>query len=138
MRKCCWDDCEEPRKQKKSFSGKDETESTYRYCEYHNPIMKRTGRYNVDKYEVERLISKTNCDLCGRHFDVKKKEPKIDHCHTTGVVRGVLCSSCNTGLGLLGDNKESLIKALHYLEPKSGCFIPHEPVNLEGEAMPWE
>lgn len=39
----------------------------------------------------------------------------VDHCHTSGKVRGILCSSCNRGLGLLGDNVKSLQKALDYL-----------------------
>jgi hypothetical protein len=39
----------------------------------------------------------------------------IDHDHESGVVRGILCSSCNTGLGLLGDRVDSLEKAVDYL-----------------------
>jgi hypothetical protein len=40
----------------------------------------------------------------------------IDHCHTTGKVRGLLCKSCNTALGLFKDNKDSLKSALIYLD----------------------
>jgi len=40
----------------------------------------------------------------------------VDHCHTTGKMRGLLCSTCNTGLGKLGDNIEGLKRALAYLE----------------------
>jgi hypothetical protein len=117
MKKCCWDNCELPRKGKVNtiLIGQ---ESSYRYCEYHYPIMKRNSRYNLNKYELEEILQKTNCDLCGRLFNRSKKEPKVDHCHTTGIVRGVLCSSCNTGLGLLGDNTDSLIKAIKYLNKK--------------------
>jgi hypothetical protein len=117
MKKCCWDDCILPRKQK-IITIQNGTESSYRYCEYHYPIMKRNSRYNLNKYELEEILQKTNCDLCGRLFNRSKKEPKVDHCHATGIVRGVLCSSCNTGLGLLGDNVDSLIKAIKYLNKK--------------------
>jgi len=113
-RKCCWENCTNNRKQKKITIQKN-VESTYRYCDYHYPIMKRTGRYNLTKYEVEILLLKTNCDLCGKEFNKLKKEPKIDHCHDTNKVRGVLCSSCNTGLGLLGDNVDSLLIAIKYI-----------------------
>lgn len=39
----------------------------------------------------------------------------IDHCHDTGRIRGILCTMCNKGLGLLGDNVHGLTKAIQYL-----------------------
>jgi hypothetical protein len=40
----------------------------------------------------------------------------VDHCHSTGQIRGVLCCECNTGIGKLGDNAEGVRRALAYLE----------------------
>jgi hypothetical protein len=40
----------------------------------------------------------------------------VDHNHETGQIRGLLCSRCNTGLGLLGDNPDLLRRAAAYLE----------------------
>lgn len=40
----------------------------------------------------------------------------VDHNHTNGEIRGLLCSSCNTGLGHIGDTVEALTKAKAYLE----------------------
>jgi hypothetical protein len=40
----------------------------------------------------------------------------VDHDHNTGAVRGLLCHSCNTGLGHLGDSVETLARALDYLQ----------------------
>ena len=39
----------------------------------------------------------------------------IDHDHITGKVRGLLCNSCNTGIGFLGDSPKRLKKAITYL-----------------------
>jgi len=40
----------------------------------------------------------------------------IDHDHETGLIRGLLCGRCNTGLGLLGDNIKALINAVEFVE----------------------
>ena len=39
----------------------------------------------------------------------------VDHCHSTNKVRGVLCNNCNTALGLVGDNIDTLHKMIAYL-----------------------
>ena len=49
----------------------------------------------------------------------KKDKPHIDHCHSTGSVRGILCSNCNTALGLLYDNPDTLRSAIKYLEDET-------------------
>jgi hypothetical protein len=39
----------------------------------------------------------------------------MDHDHGTGAFRGWLCTPCNAGIGLLGDNAEGVRRALQYL-----------------------
>lgn len=57
-----------------------------------------------------------NCDICDSKLILKKNGYAVDHCHTTGKIRGVLCAMCNTGIGHFKDNKEFLNKAIIYLE----------------------
>lgn len=49
----------------------------------------------------------------------------IDHDHTTGRIRGLLCPNCNRGIGLLKDSAELLQKAQHYLESAKVEGVEH-------------
>ena len=40
----------------------------------------------------------------------------VDHCHTTGAVRGLLCRGCNHMLGVVGDDPTKLLRAVAYLK----------------------
>jgi hypothetical protein len=52
------------------------------------------------------------CAICG---DTSKTKLAIDHCHTTGRIRGLLCISCNRGIGYLGDDPDRALRASEYL-----------------------
>lgn len=56
------------------------------------------------------------CAVCLRHQDEVPREFAVDHCHKTGKVRGLLCMTCNAGIGQLGDDPEVLRRATAYLE----------------------
>jgi hypothetical protein len=77
-------------------------------------IQKRYG-ISLQEYEELKAIQNNKCAICGG-VQTKGKRWCIDHCHETGEVRGLLCDGCNLGLGLMGDNKEGLLRALAYLE----------------------
>jgi hypothetical protein len=63
--------------------------------------------------EAEMRATTKECEICGK---IPRKELCVDHCHDTGLVRGLLCYSCNFALGLLKDNVALLQKASVYLE----------------------
>jgi hypothetical protein len=57
-------------------------------------------------------FQKGRCWICSR----KMKPAVVDHDHQSGIVRGLLCRSCNQGIGLLNDSALVLRKAIKYLE----------------------
>jgi hypothetical protein len=67
------------------------------------------------------LLRKQNwrCMICSKEqpkkAQSKKVRLKIDHDHRTGQVRGLLCHTCNAGLGMFKDNIELLHRAIMYL-----------------------
>lgn len=56
------------------------------------------------------------CEICGIPGSELKRGLCFDHDHNTGNFRGWLCSRCNTALGLVSDNTETLIKMIKYLQ----------------------
>ena len=87
-------------------------------------------RYNVSVGFIEeiRVAQDNKCAICGIHssniehasFDTNPLV--IDHDHETGAVRGLLCPTCNSGLGYFKDNISYLLSAAQYLL-KSGKDI---------------
>lgn len=54
------------------------------------------------------------CECCGS--SPGKRALNLDHCHITGDFRGWLCNRCNRGIGLLGDDLRSILRAAAYLQ----------------------
>lgn len=71
--------------------------------------------YGMTSDQVEQMEKDSpNCAICGVSFN--KATRHVDHCHTTGKVRGLLCTNCNRGLGYFKDNQQSLLNAIAYLQ----------------------
>ena len=77
----------------------------------------RTVRYGMSPNEYEELLEEqlNRCACCGSSDPKRKAGFVIDHDHQTGQVRGLLCHSCNIGIGQLGDSISGLTQALNYL-----------------------
>lgn len=83
----------------------------------HRYLLRQYGM-TEEEYNF-RIISQDNkCILCDKEFNHDTwcgDSPVVDHCHTHGHVRGVLCNECNRGLGYFRDSPKALLKAAEYL-----------------------
>lgn len=76
-------------------------------------------KYRLTLQDHEKLLKRSNdrCEICGSKTSTKgKSRLSIDHDHDTGKVRGLLCNSCNLGIGHLRHNSNLLLKAIEYLK----------------------
>ena len=76
-------------------------------------IYQRARKYGLSEKHFRLLLISQNyeCAICGK----KDRSLVVDHNHTTGKVRGLLCSHCNTGIGMLQDSVEIIRRAEGYL-----------------------
>lgn len=81
-----------------------------------NKWKKYTDTY-FNAWETKQGLLETqdgSCAICEAAL-TEDNQPQLDHCHTTSIVRGVLCRNCNLGLGMFKDNTEYLGRAIEYL-----------------------
>lgn len=80
------------------------------------------SKYGLTLEDYEALLEAQGkkCVICLNDFEPvsnsNKRSPVVDHCHSSGRVRAVICRMCNQGLGLFHDNQEALTRAAAYLE----------------------
>lgn len=86
-------------------------ETKYKYCkecvEKKYDYYHRT--YGLTYEEIKALPTK--CEVCGSTENLH-----VDHDHSTGKYRGVLCHFCNVGLGMMGDSIDRLKNMIEYLK----------------------
>jgi uncharacterized Zn finger protein len=79
-------------------------------------------KYALTETGYNAMLAAQNyvCAICGqpeRHIvRGATKRLAVDHCHTTGKVRGLLCAHCNQAIGRLNDDPELIRKAADYVE----------------------
>jgi len=75
-----------------------------------NWSLKRNYNINKEEYYAIKHRQNNKCAIC-----FSETKLFVDHCHKTSKIRGLLCSQCNTGIGLLKENISNFENAIKYL-----------------------
>lgn len=78
--------------------------------------LKHTYGIPIEQYYEMLTLQMSGCTICKKTIVENAKFLAVDHNHTTGKVRGLLCNKCNRLLGFANDNPELLRKAADYLD----------------------
>jgi coenzyme F420-reducing hydrogenase gamma subunit len=101
----------------------------YKHCKKcHYEVYGRSSHYRrtygITQEDYNILLSNQGykCFGCGSAGSNEKiGRLFVDHCHTTGKVRGLLCQGCNFAIGAVKDNTETLKNLIQYLEKNNGA-----------------
>lgn len=92
------------------------------------PEWKRRAKWLKSKYglsyeQYEQMYNDQNgkCKTCSTDISIEAKKNGhetacVDHCHSTGKIRGLLCNHCNRAIGLLKENINTLNNIMNYLK----------------------
>lgn len=93
------------------------------------PVTKRIKRdshlrqkYGMSQKDYEKRLESQSggCEICGSSVvdnspDAESRPFNVDHCHSSGKVRGLLCTGCNTMIGFFEKALPKLDKIIEYL-----------------------
>lgn len=82
---------------------------------FRNNQLKRKFGITIEEFILMKEECGNQCMICGVHINELNKDLHVDHDHTSGNIRGLLCSTCNSGLGMFKDSTELLKNAIEYL-----------------------
>jgi hypothetical protein len=79
----------------------------------------KTYGISWEDYENMYYAQKGQCKICQTPKELFPEQKTnglyVDHCHSSNEVRGLLCGTCNAGLGMFKDNPEFLKRAVEYI-----------------------
>jgi hypothetical protein len=102
----------------------------------HYRDMELRQRFGISLAEYRALMEEQNggCAICGSPETAIRKGHllplSVDHNHTTGAIRGLLCSACNIGIGSLRESPDLLRKAIAYIEKWNAIETAPLPDNV--------
>ena len=96
----------------------EQKKNTYDYSKSRNKRILSSYKIDISTVEAMYISQNKRCKICNKEYSTVSKHGGlyIDHCHATGEVRGLLCSSCNNLLGQCKDDINILKNAIKYLQ----------------------
>lgn len=79
-------------------------------------VLSYKFKMTVTEYETMLAAQGNGCAICGKIPGPDELRLAIDHCHTSGQVRALLCGSCNMGIGMFREDPDLLTQAAIYCE----------------------
>lgn len=73
----------------------------------------RRRKFGLEPSDIEAMLREQGgrCAICR----IEEENLGVDHCHDTGIIRGLLCNNCNTAIGLLKHERRRCESAIEYL-----------------------
>jgi len=99
----------------KEFRERNPKSKRYEDSPYRDYYYKKAFGIDLKDYNYMLTEQNNRCWICGLTAKDNNKRLAVDHCHTTGKVRGLLCNSCNRALGMFKDDISYLQRAILYL-----------------------
>jgi hypothetical protein len=111
---------------KNKYDKKDGRKTICKFCnnirskKYHNKHKEKINNRQKEYYQANaeklRMIDSQNhqCACCNEELYPTHGNICVDHDHSTGVVRKILCRSCNMALGIMNENPDKITKLLQY------------------------
>jgi Autographiviridae endonuclease VII len=86
--------------------------------------LRLKNRFGISLEDYDALLAKQNgaCAIC------KKKSARslcVDHCHATGMIRGLLCKKCNSSMGFFEDDAARIRAAIAYLKASRAAHLAY-------------
>ena len=79
-------------------------------------VLKSATGVTDTQYQDLLKLQDYKCAICNKTIAENQKNLGVDHCHTTNIIRGLLCNNCNLGIGYFQDDINILRKTIEYLE----------------------
>lgn len=80
-----------------------------------NEWLRRTYDINLEQYNQMFVDQNGLCAICGKPESISDSRLSVDHNKHTGQIRGLLCRTCNVGIGMLDHDIDILFGAIKYL-----------------------
>jgi hypothetical protein len=86
----------------------------------YNSWLRRNYGIGIGDYDSMYESQGGKCKICFLDKPYGRGGFHVDHCHASGVIRGLLCAKCNMMLGMANDDTQLLSRAIDYIKTAGG------------------